>query len=334
MRRLPLLLAALVVLAGAAYAWYWFHVAAQLLQGVPTWAAAQRAQGYEIGWQALAVRGFPFAFRVHLDGATLRAERPFAYEAKSDAVVASAAPFDLRSWRVKAADGLALDAPTLLAGLDAAAFDGSVTLDGDATVVTLAAHELAGRGAMRGFAAAAFDARITVPQRAPEDRRGTALSVSGTVKQASLPAIPTPLARTLETVSLAASVRGPWSSGGFNQALLRWRDAGGTIEIENAHVVWGETVLDLEGTLALDDAMQPEGALTGTIAGADKAVDAAVAAGAMPPRYAGVAKSVLRAISAKDEAGTDALRVPLTIQDQRLYIGPAAVAVLPRIDWR
>ena len=334
MRRFPLIAAGLVVLACAAYAGYWFHVAGQLRDGIPAWAAAQRAQGYELAWQALEVRGFPFAFRVQLAGATLHAARPFAYEAKSDAVVATAAPFDLRTWHVATPEGLTLDAPLLLAGLDAASFAGSVALGDEATVVTLAAHELAGRGAARGFSAAAFDARITVPQRAPEDRRDTALSLTAAMKDAALPAIPAPLARKLDTLSLAASVRGPWSSSGFNQALVQWRDAGGTLEIENVHVVWGETVLDLDGTLALDGAMQPEGAMTGTIAGADKAVDAAVAAGAMQPRYAGVAKSVLRAISAKDENGTDALHVPLTLQDQRLSIGPAVVAVLPHIDWR
>jgi hypothetical protein len=334
MRRLPLILAGLVLVAGAAYAGYWFHMAGALRDEAPGWAAAQRAQGYALEWQSLAVRGFPFAFRVHLGGATLHAARPFPYEAKSDMVVASAPPFDLRTWHVAAPQGLALDAPMALAGLDAASFDGSVALDGDATVVTLAARELAGRGAARGFAAATLDARITVPQRAPEDHRGTMLSVTAAVKDAELPAIPAPLARKLDTLSLTASVRGPWSSGGFNQALVQWRDAGGTVEIENAHVVWGETVLDLDGTLALDNAMQPEGALTAAVVGADKAVDAAVAAGAMQPRYAGVAKSVLRAISAKDETGTDALHVPLTLQDQRLYIGPAAVAVLPHIDWR
>lgn len=334
MRRLPLLLAVLAFVAGGAYAAYWFHLARGLRDGLPAWAEAQRAQGYGVEWQALEVGGFPFAFRLRLAGAGLHAVRPFPYEARSEELVATASPFDLRTWRVTAPQGIALEAPSLLAGLDAASLDGSIALGGDATVIALALRELTGHGIARGLSAETFEARLALPERAPESHRDTALSLTASLRQATLPGIPTPLPRQLDTLSLAATVKGPWSSGGFQRALVQWRDAGGTIDIDNAHVVWGETKLDLDGTLALDAAMQPEGAMTASVVGADKAVDAVVAAGALEPRYAGVAKSVLRAISAKDENGADALHVPLTIQDQRLYVGPAAVAVLPHIDWQ
>jgi hypothetical protein len=334
MRRVSLLLAVLVLLAGGAYAAYWFHIARGIKDAAPAWAAAQRVQGYDIEWQTLAVEGFPFAVRLRLAGVALHADRPFPYAARSAALTATASPFDFRTWRVRAPEGLALDAPTLVAGIDAASLEGSVALGGEATIIALAAHEISGRGLARGVAAAAFEATLTLPERASEGRRDTALGLTASLLQATLAPIPAPLSRRLDALSLAASVKGPWPSGGFLRALVAWRDAGGTVEIENAHAAWGGTVLDLDGTLALDAAMQPEGAMTARVTGADKAVDAAVEAGAIEPRYAGVAKSVLRAISAKDETGAGALHVPLTIQDQRLYIGPAAVAALPQIDWR
>ncbi len=132
--------------------------------------------------------------------------------------------------------------------------------------------------------------------------------------------------QAIDALSLAMTFKGALAPGPLDQALALWRDAGGTLDIDKAHVETGGTTLDLTGTLALDGAMQPEGALTATITGADKAVDAVVAAGGMEARYAGIAKSVLRAISAPTGTGADALRVPLTLEDRRLFIGPAAVA--------
>ena len=334
MRRVSLLLFVLVLLAGGAYAAYWFETARKIEAGMPAWAAAQRAEGYALEWQTLQVGGFPFAFGLRLGGAVLHATRPFSYEAHSDTVTATATPFDLRTWRIAAPEGASLAAPTALAAIDAAALDGSVALGGDATSITLAAHQVSGHGGARDFSADVLETDITLPAHGAASHRDTALSLAVRLRQAMLPAIPAPLSPRIDTLALTATMKGPWLAGGFQRALVAWRDGGGTIEIESAHVEWGGTTVDVTGTLALDAAMQPEGAMTASVTGADKAVDAAVAAGALEPRYAGVAKSVLRAISAKDENGAEALHVPLTIQDQRLYIGPAAVAALPHIEWQ
>ncbi|HZT50521.1 MAG TPA: DUF2125 domain-containing protein [Stellaceae bacterium] len=333
-RRLPLLMAVLVLLAGGAYAAYWFHVARGLEDGVPAWAAEQRAAGYDLTWRAFSVEGFPLAVRLRFAAPVLAAARPFPYRARGPELLASTSPFDLRTWRVAAPQGMALEAPDALASLEAQALTGEVALGGDATTITLAARGLDGHGFARSLSAEALEARLSLPAHAHDGGRAGVLSLQASLRRVTLPDIPAPLSREVDTLSVAATVRGPWPAGGLQQALVRWRDAGGTVELESLHAAWNGTTLDAGGTLALDAAMQPEGAMTARIAGADKAVDAAVAAGALAPRYAGFAKTVLRAISDKDESGGDALTMPLTIQDQRLYVGPAEVAVLPHIGWQ
>ena len=56
----------------------------------------------------------------------------------------------------------------------------------------------------------------------------------------------------------------------------------------------------------------------------------------MEARYAGIAKAILRAIAGPQDADKpDApLKVPLTIQDSRVYLGPAEIARLPHVTWR
>jgi hypothetical protein len=79
--------------------------------------------------------------------------------------------------------------------------------------------------------------------------------------------------------------------------------------------------------------MQPEGALTATIDGGDKIIDQLVASGALQQRFAGFAKSVMHAIATPGDDGGK-VHLPVTVQDQRIYIGPATVAALPHVTWR
>ena len=139
--------------------------------------------------------------------------------------------------------------------------------------------------------------------------------------------------RHIDAFSLAATMRGPLPAAPLDRALTSWRDGGGTLDIDEARLAWGGSIITLTGTLALDGAMQPEGALTATLDGGDKIVDQLVAAGALKERFAGFAKSVMRAISTPGDDGGK-VHLPVTVQDQRIYVGPAAVAALPHVTWR
>ncbi len=139
--------------------------------------------------------------------------------------------------------------------------------------------------------------------------------------------------RHIDAFSLAATMRGPLPAAPLDRALAAWRDGGGTLDIDEARLAWGGTVVALTGTLALDAGLQPEGALTATLDGGDKIVDQLVAAGALKERFAGFAKSVIRAIATPGDDG-GRVHLPVTVQDQRLYVGPATIAALPHVTWR
>jgi hypothetical protein len=334
MRRLVLAATLAAVAAAAGYGVYWFAIARELREGLPQWAEARRAEGYAVAWRKAEIGGFPLAFRLRLEGVSLVRAQRFAVTARAAEMVATSAPWNLRHWRFSAPRGAVVTAPLEAAAVTAATLTGSVAAEGDATRVTATASGLAGHGGADGFAARALTAELTLPAHPPETYRDTMLTLSASLDAADLPEAPPPLARRIDTLSLTARIKGEIASGPLDLALARWRDAGGTIEIEHGHVAWGSATVELDGTLALDAALQPEGALTATVTGADTIVDAVVAAGAMEQRFAAFAKSVLHAIALPGADGTERLHVPVTVQDQRLYLGPAAIAALPHVSWR
>ena len=200
-------------------------------------------------------------------------------------------------------------------------------------MVTATARELRGSGTAVGYAADLLAATLTLPAQAPQSDRDPLMALSAQLGEVQLPQAPPPLAPRIDALALTATAHGPISSGPIDRALAQWRDQGGTLDVEAAHVAWSGISADLEGTLALDESLQPEGALTVTITGADTLIDAAAAAGTIEPRQAGFAKAVVRAIALPGGNG-DTVRLPLTIQDRRVYVGPAPIASLPPVKWK
>ena len=92
--------------------------------------------------------------------------------------------------------------------------------------------------------------------------------------------------------------------------------------------------------------MQPIGAFSLSVRGVNEALDRLEAAGIIKPNPAALVKTVLNKL-ARDpaaesaaepdtEAGPDSkpeLKIPLSVQDGKLYIGPVVVAEVPVVRW-
>ena len=85
-----------------------------------------------------------------------------------------------------------------------------------------------------------------------------------------------------------------------------------------------------EGAVVLDDDLQPEDAMTARIPDVDKIVQALAASGALDRRTAFAAVLVARTLGRDDGS----IRLPVSLQDRRLYLGPAPLLKLGRIEWR
>ncbi|MBT7760018.1 MAG: DUF2125 domain-containing protein, partial [Rhodospirillaceae bacterium] len=119
----------------------------------------------------------------------------------------------------------------------------------------------------------------------------------------------------------------------LSAALGDWRDSGGTLDIKRLHLDWGGMKFDGDGTLALDADLQPVGAMKARIKGYRELVDGLVRARQIRERDADMAKFVLNMVARATPGGENTVTVPVTIQDRRLFIGPASLMNLPRIDW-
>jgi hypothetical protein len=335
MRRLAWGIGGLAVVLAAAYTGYWFYLSGVIRDQMTPWVEARRAQGVDIKWQAVHVGGYPLAIRLSFDKFDAAAAKPVPYEMSASRISFWSAPWDLRQWHFSAPDGAHVALLLSLAGFDAKTLAGTVSVPlQPGGTADIEADGLDGSGAAQGLGVDAVHVALQEPATPPKNDHDPALTVSFDIKGIRLRAAPAPFGTTIQDLSATATVDGTIAPAPLPQMLNAWTKAGGAINLQSVHLAWDKLDIDANGTLALDDDLQPLAALTATVTGQNEIIDAAVRSGAMPEGDAGLARTILNMIAQQGNDGRKQIQLPISAQNRRLYLGPVAIAKIPTIEWR
>ena len=323
-----LFLLLLVALGG--YTAFWFYAASRVEAAFAEQAQALQAQKLDLTWKAIAVSGYPLAFRVRLDQPALHG--PIG-EVRLPQLTAAAKPWDLRNWGLSAPGGLSGSA-TGGARMSALSAHGNVAAEESGeTKIWLTLEKPA---VELGVQLAAKDAELwlILPPHPPRDHGDRALGLGLDVRELTLPVIPAPFKNPLDEVSLGITAMGQIPAGAPRLAAAAWRDSGGTLELDHLGMRWGTLAVTGSGTVALDRDLQPEGAFSGGVEGYDQLMSALVAAGRMRPSDASLARLALTIMARTGPNGRPQIPVSFTIQDGQMMLGPARLGPAPRINWQ
>jgi hypothetical protein len=343
-RRLPWILPALLlVVLAAGYAAYWFYVAELVRQGIVDWIEARRQEGYSVGTDRIGVSGFPFTIRARLDGAVMAQDRAQpGWELRIPVLVGEALPWSPDRWTLAGERGgrLHLDPGPARpsATIEAARLGGRVapTATGEAaaggTTVEVTGDDVTVQAEQRlRIARAAVSAALPAKARVGHLEIWSRAALQ--LDQVTLPTSAGPLGQTVDQLALTAAVKGSVPPGTLRDALARWRDDGGTLELESFRLAWGRLLAVANGTLALDEQLQPIGSLSATIQGQNEILDSLAAAGTMKSGDAQLAKIALGLLAKPGSDGRPQIAAPVRIQNSEVYLGPARIARLPRFTW-
>ena len=331
------ILAALLVTAGA-YTIYWYVVAGEIKDGVIAWAQAVRADKIDVSWQKIDVAGFPIAFRVELEAAALRdnAVSP-SPEIRVPSLSGTARPWDFGNWRIEARAGFSTDlagagerAPVKLTAQTANGVVGIEPQGGWKLWLALQDASIAAADRVRVSSA---DAWIIVPPKAPREHTDPNVALAFNLRQVQLPLPIGPLGDNVDELAFGVTVKGAIPNGKFAQAAAAWRDAGGTIELDNLRLNWGGLGATATGTLALDQELQPTGGFSGAIQGYDQILTALVQGGQMRATDAGLARIALTMLAKAGPDGKPEIKTAFTIQNGQMFLGPAKLGKAPRLTW-
>jgi len=289
----------LALILGGAYTGYWFYVAAKLQAGVEAWVAEQRASGNEVRIADGSVGGFPFTFRRDFGAAEILLQGATPVQ-----VVAASAVAEIKPWNLN--------------------------------TVIVTARDVSVSGTPGVYKAATVDGSIDIPKVPPADYHQPFLGFDLTATHVTLPEGQRAVtAAAIDSVAARGAIMGPVPMApDLGTALTGWANAGGVLELKAFSFTQAPLDVAGEGTLALDEALQPIGALTirahgvaetVTLLEQDEFIDAQRAKTAQMMLQNGVAKV--------DETGRPRVDLSLSLQQGYLWFGVVRLAKLPRFSF-
>ncbi|MEI7606966.1 MAG: DUF2125 domain-containing protein [Rhodospirillaceae bacterium] len=328
---------ALIYGAGAAVAaacWYgwWLASGAMLNRALADFVMDERARGGTVEIGSLELSGFPF--HLHAEARDVALSRPDGSGWRTPVLVAEA-PL----WAVTSV-GLSLVGPQsgrLPGGQAVTAAGGVARLGFSASgVVTLARLSLAEvRGTADGPVVVRLEVAVDQPERPPATGAETGLTLSVGLDGLLLPPATVaglPLGRLVERVGLNIRLQGA-PPALDTRALTAWTQSGGSLAIDKAELRWGPVSVRTTGALELDRDLQPVGSLPTEIAGFGPAVEALAAAGWIRAKDVPTIKAVLSGLSPRSGGGPATAKLPLSLRERFVQVGPFRVARLPAVVW-
>jgi len=329
---------ALIAVLVALYAAGWLFLAHRVGRTVDAYVARQHEQGMTLSVATRRVEGFPLRIQVDLTGIAADGlpHVPSGHLTVPTAM-AWARPWRLDAWRFSLPGGAMIDGPQghiqfdLLGGHASAILGPGGTPGGD--LADLHVDNIVISSGDRVLKAARAGITLRLPPTAPQAHEEPLFSAALEAHKVMLPNAVAPLGQQIDHLWLDGTWRGPLPAGKLADALAAWRDDGGTIELQSIDLGWGSLSLTADGTLALDKDLQPLGAFSARIMGYDTILDALVASGGIKPNDAALARMGLSMMAQRGADGTPQLKIPVTVQDEAVFLGPARLVKLSKVTW-
>lgn len=325
------ILLGVVVAAALGYAAYWVYLAGLVPDRFNAWADQQRARGWTVSYDEVRVSGFPFRLEASVLAPRLAQPGSAAAPAwEGERIDAVAHPWNLTHilFHFEGRQRIAFveRRRSRIVDVTMAENVGSyrTTTGGKPLRLSFEADGLELRSVDLPGPATVRRAVLHMRRAEATNRLGdAALKVEGLRLPAGVEA---PLGRDIDLLDVILGLTGALPNGlPPSDAVIAWRDAGGTVEVQKFDVTWGAVKAAASGTLQLDETTRPAGEMTAKIRGHEALLDAAAATGRIRARDLDLAKSALGLLAA---AGGGVLSVPVRLQNGSAYLGPVLVGRL------
>ena len=325
---------AILILVSVGYATWWYLLVNQTRQQLDAWFADVRADGHDIAYEDVRITGFPS--RITIDIENLR----FTHANGRWVVNVPRAQAYGTPWQLDRVEG-SVGVPVSIEHRHRDHVDTySVASAANGFVVTLSDQEVFD---LTMSEAAITGSTITEPIKIDALTASLARGDASMFLRASLNAngitLPDPSASPFgeKIASLQTDIDilvRPTVAKPLSERMDIWRRSGGTVEVRRLSVRHGVLGLDGDGTITLDQNLQPEGAFAASVIGFNPAIDALVDMGLVKEPEGRLAKAALGLFAeVPPGGGPKKIDVPLTVQDRRLFIGPFPLIRVPRVHW-
>jgi hypothetical protein len=171
-------------------------------------------------------------------------------------------------------------------------------------------------------------------RRAGDTRLAVSLSMLGGVFD---PTYRSPFGRVIRAAGIEAKLKGPFGTGALDREFDTWRRAGGRLQVEHAHLVWGPIDVSGSGTFGLNARHHAIGRVNLDVKDFNTTVNGLVDARIIQQQAGTWAKVAMSKTAVRRGLGDRAhvtASLPLTLKDNRISTGGVPLAILPVFTFR
>ena len=330
------------------YAGGWYFLSTQLQSGIEGWIEQQKKAGVQIRYAGQQRSGFPFAVKMTFDQPVIASDqKSISFVWQGQQAIVTVKPWNIRDGHIDLSGPQKIG---IVNGNKTATWRGHArVLSADINFkssdqIKLAMNfkqiDMKAEGTKKAESPQRVQlerGRVVVIQhrQAKSTQLTPSLSFAADLSELQIPkSLPMLLGHQFSKIAMKVDVLGPMPRTIQSRPLLTWRDAGGTIEVEHFEIDHGPLNLKTKGTMAVDENLQPVGAFSSQIYGFFDVISVLQKRKLIKSNIALTARLFLGVLAKRQGPGQrPRLDVALSVQNQKLFIGPLAIAKLPFIDW-
>lgn len=334
--------AVFVLVAVVAYGGWWWFVAQEFQAGIERWQADVGKRGVAATWSSLTVDGFPDRVVATISDPAISTPEGHAW--RTDEIRLGILPWSLGAITIDAPGTHDLTFPSSSGSeqwsLSANSLSGSATGDAGGGTVNLSIQDgLIREGEEEVSKLQRLAATLNRP--AIKDADPGALNPPVTYDVA-ITATHEDLRNTInwpfddktQQSDIRALLHGDMMLPINRRRLVDWRDQGGSLELRGFSTRIGPLRLVGDGTVSIDRALQPTGAMAFSVTGYDVILDMLVRDGQVPAKNATMIRGLLDLLAKRGGSGDGkTIDASLSVQESRLYLGPFEIARIPQVVW-
>jgi len=309
------------------YTALWFELADRMESRVQDGLESAAAEGVETTAGAIERSGFPHRIALVIEGLALAAGEG----GESLALAAERVSLFARPWRPDRLSGEARRPELELGRYAISAPQAELELHAGAEAVHAGALFIDARLLRDGEPSAdiaGLAIRVTLPEARPEADPGLLAPERARIELTAREIRPDPSGGVpMEELAIEAALHGAIAPPFDRAALAAWRDGGGTLEVDRLDLGWGGVRLEAHGSLTLDDALRPLGALTLEVDDPQALLARLEAAGLIAP---GLARQLVQVLDMlpPPRPGEAALSLPLSLQNGQVFLATVPIAAM------
>lgn len=333
------------VLAGL-YTGGWFYLGNQLQNSIDAWIEQQKHAGVQVRFKEQNRSGFPLQINLSFDQPVIISDKkPSGYVWQGQRAVVTMKLWQLRNIHMDLSGPQKIkiinNTNTMMWRGHAKILSAVIHLkSATQAAVTLNLEGIEMKTDATNKTKNALNMRLKrgsvyLMQNKKPTEKSPSLSIAADIADLQMPkSLPMILSHNFSKLNFSASVLGVLPRKVNPRSLLAWRDAGGTVEIDRVELKHGPLELQADGTIALDQNLQPVGAFSAKIFGFFDVIKVLRDRNLIQSNIALTANLVLGVLSKRQgPENKPRLDVSVSIQDRKLYVGPLAIAKMPFIHW-